>query len=465
MKKHVRYALLVYLFTWIGIYLWFMVVLYMRDVSFEVGTGLYWKLLSNTSFYLFLHVAFALLLGIFYLFRYFICLFRTKGFRVFLKKLSLWVLLPLLVIIGGYKSVVYFNTQEDFTFAWDASVENRSGVSNNHFEKDGKHRGMSVFGWWDDREHAIADLVKTNTEWVAVIPFMDQDDEQTNTVSIRDSYDTWSRRDSIFIRNINKLHSKGMHVQLKPHLWLQSGWRSKISFETDTDWDIWFESYRINMLHYAKMAQETGVELFCVGTELKTSIAKQPEKWKQLISEIKSMYKGKLTYAANWDGDYDAITFWDQMDYIGIQAYFPLTQSKNPDLETIKKGWDHHIALLEGLSKTHQKPVLFTEVGYKSEASSTIKPWEWDNGLGVLYREKSDRTQVLAYEALFQKLWNQDWFAGIYIWQWNTQTKRENVMKNLDFSPRFKPAENIIAKWFGKSLTGEFQLDFLPLEQ
>ena len=370
MKKFVRTALIIYLLTWIGIFLWFIIMLALRNVSFGDSTAFFWKLCSNGSFHIFLHIVFVLLLGVFHLARYFIRAFRSKGSGFFLKRLSLLVLLPVFVLVGGYKSIVHLNTQEDFSFAWDNSVENKTGASNNHYKKDGKHRGMSVFGWWSDRDTAVGDLVKTNTEWVAVIPFLDQDDEQSNEVHIRDTYHQWSRRDSVFIKTITNLHDKGIYVQLKPHLWLQSGWRSNINFESDGDWEAWFDSYKINMLHYAKMAQETGAELFCVGTELKTSITKQPERWKQLISEIKTIYKGKLTYAANWDGDYDAISFWDQMDYIGIQAYFPLTATKNPDLETIKKGWDAHIDLLEGLSQKHQKPILFTEVGYKSEASS-----------------------------------------------------------------------------------------------
>jgi len=464
MKKIARTALIIYLLTWIGIFLWLEITFLLRGASLRESLQFFGKLLSYTAFYVFLHVAFGILLGLYFLVRYFARIYRAQGFGYFLKRLSLLVLLPLFVLVGGYKSVVHLNTQEDFNFAWDLSVENKTGISNDHFKNDGKHRGMSVFGWWGDTNNDISDLVKTNVEWVAVIPFLDQKDEQTKVVYTRDSFHQWSRRDSIFINTIAKLHKKGIHVQLKPHLWLQSGWRSNINFETDADWETWFESYRVNMLHYAKMAQETGTELFCVGTELKTSISKQPEKWNQLISEIKTVYKGKLTYAANWDGDYDAISFWDQMDYIGIQAYFPLTNSKNPDLETIKKGWDAHINLLKDLSEKHLKPILFTEVGYKSEASSTIKPWEWENGLGVLYREKSDRTQVLAYEALFQKLWDEDWFAGLYIWQWNTQSKPEKALRSLDFSPRFKPAENIIAKWFGKGHSSDFQFDFIPLE-
>ncbi|MEM7087326.1 MAG: hypothetical protein AAF489_14155 [Bacteroidota bacterium] len=443
---------------------WLLFILLSRGISFLETTDILWKLLGNGAFQLFVHLVFVLVLGLFYLILYFIRIFRVKGFLFFLKRLCLLVLLPLFILVGGYKSLVHWNTQEDFSFVWDTSVENRTGVSNNLFKDDGKHRGMSVFGWRNEREEAVKDLVKTNIEWVAVIPFLDQKDEQSTEVRLRETYAHWSKRDSVFLKTISQLHDKGIHVQLKPHLWLQSGWRSNINFETSADWDVWFDSYRVNMLHYARMAQETGVALFCVGTELKTSIAQQPEKWDQLISEIKSIYNGRLTYAANWDGDYNEISFWDQMDYIGIQAYFPLTDTENPDLETIKNGWNEHLHLLKGLSEKHQRPILFTEVGYKSESSSTIKPWEWEHGLGVLYKEKSDRTQMLAYEALFQKLWEQDWFAGLYIWQWNTQSRPERASKSLSFSPRYKPAENVIAKWFGRPISSRFPLEFIPID-
>lgn len=237
---------------------------------------------------------------------------------------------------------------------------------------------------------------------------------------------------------------------LKPHLWLGKGWRSNVTMQSNDEWSNWFESYRKNMLHYAKMAALTNVELLCIGTELRTSIKQQPKAWISLIKNIKKVYKGKLTYAANWDDDNDLGEFWDALDYIGIQAYFPLTKDKTPDLETIKAGWNNHIVNLEKLSKKYDKPILFTEVGYKSEASATIKPWEWDSLFSGISKKKSDITQQLAYQALFESLWHKEWFAGLYIWQWQVRSKKENALNNLDFSPRFKPAENTIAKWFGK---------------
>ncbi len=323
-------------------------------------------------------------------------------------------------------------------------------MSKNLFVKDGKHRGVSVFGWDQDNETAIVELLRNNVEWVAVTPFFYQRDQQTVEINVPEEIGKWSRRDSLFIRSIQQLHAKGIHVQLKPHLWMRGGWRSNIKLPSDDAWDKWFESYRKNMIHYAQMAEMTKVELLCIGTELKTSVKKQPKKWHSLVKEIKTIYSGKLTYAANWDGEFELIDFWHELDYIGIQAYFPLTKRKNPELDDIKRGWVRHIKKIEAFSKKHNTPILFTEVGYKSEAFATIKPWEWDSFYGILLNTKSNRTQQLAYEAMFELLWAKDWFAGVYIWQWDTRTPIENTHENLDFSPRYKPAENILAKWYGK---------------
>ena len=89
-------------------------------------------------------------------------------------------------------------------------------------------------------------------------------------------------------------------------------------------------------------------------------------------------------------------------------------------------------------------------MGYRSDVSATIAPWEWGNRMGALYNKKSDQTQKLAFEALFAEFWKETWFAGAYIWQWHTRTDPEKMVKDVDFTPRFKPAENVIAKWYGR---------------
>ncbi len=451
MKNEFLTAIKVYIFAWLTSLVLFIIGAVLAGITFLGSLRYFGEALTRLNFVFAIHTLFILLYLLFLIFRYFIRIQKSKGFKVMIKRLSLRLLTPALVLFGIFKLIIVRNSSEDFQYNWIPSIENNSGISKDLYQIDKKHRGMTVFGWQynDNTEVAIDDLIRSNIEWVAVVPFFYQEDEKTHRISTPKKIGQWSKRDSLFIRTITKLKTRDIHIMLKPHLWLGSGWRSNVTQSSLSDWDIWFESYRANMIHYAMMAAETNTDLLCIGTELKSSLKAQPEQWKSLIKEIKAIYKGKLTYAANWDGEYELIDFWDEFDYIGIQAYFPLTKSPNPDLITVKDGWNTHIELLESLSKKHHKPILFTEIGYKSEASATIKPWEWGSALSILSKQKSDKTQQIAFQALYETFWDKDWFAGTYIWQWNTQSKKENVSTNLDFSPRYKPAENTIATWYG----------------
>lgn len=449
MKKRVKHLLFLYLLLWVVTFVYFLIRFSRRNGSFTEYVSFFLDLVSRKFILIGFHVLFILFGLLYFVIGHFIKVGQKKGRATAWRQFSLRFVMPLVFLIVGFKTVVYINAYEGHDFQWDHSAMNKTGRANHFFEMDGKQRGASVFGWSEDNTEAIDQLIRANVEWVAVIPFLHQENETISQMEVPDASEIYSRRDSSFIKAINDLHKNGLHVHLKPHLWMSEGWRSNIKLRNKTEWDQWFESYRLNMLRYAKIAQETNTELFCIGTELRTSIKNQPEKWEQLIKEIRAIYDGELTYAANWHDEYEHIDFWDQLDYIGIQAYFPLTKEKLPNLESIEKGWDKHLKVLEAVHKKYNKPILFTEVGYKSTPDATIKPWEWGSYFSKLTEKKSDKTQQLAYEAMFKKNWNQPWFAGIYIWQWDNRTTQESALTNLDFSPRFKPAENVIAKWFG----------------
>jgi hypothetical protein len=451
MKAKIKHIIVVYVVLWVIAFIAITLLLSRGGRSVIDSATFFFEIASSRKFLISFHVLFIFCYSLFLSTQYFISLYHSKGKQILLNQFSFRFVIPLLLLFVGYKTLAYTNTNEWYSYQWNTTFMNERGKVNNLYELDKKHRGMSVFGWSENNTDAINSLVRANVEWVAVIPFLYQKDEKTKLVDIPENLNSYTRRDSSHIRAINDLHKKGIRVQLKPHLWMNDGWRSNITLDNTQEWDAWFESYRTNMLRYARIAEETNTELFCVGTELKTSIKKQPEKWESLIDEIRLIYKGELTYAANWYDEYEHISFWNKLDYIGIQAYFPLTKVKNPDLEAIEKGWEKHLVALKAVHKKYKKPILFTEVGYKSDADATIKPWEWSPFLSSITKKKSDKTQQLAYEAMFNKNWNQPWFAGVYIWQWDTRTTEESAKKDIDFSPRFKPAENVMAKWFGKT--------------
>jgi len=387
-----------------------------------------------------IHILFILLYGLFLISKYFISVYKNKGFKTALYQFFLRLILPIALIGYTLKFIIKNNNKEVFNYEWNYSAENKSEKSNKRYLQDAKIRGMNVYQIGRRKTIPINNLIKTNIEWVAVIPYFYQKDEKTKRINTPDSLGVWSQQDSAFIKDINKLHDKDLAVMIKPHLWMSSGWRSNINFEVKSDWNIWFSDYRKNMIHYALMAQKTNAELFCIGTELRSSLKEMPKKWLELIKEIKAIYKGKLTYAANWDDPFEFTGFWGELHYIGIQAYYPLTKNSSPNLEEIKKGWDVHINGLKTLSSTYNKPILFTEIGYRNDVNATKTPWEWGGIFERLYKKKSDKTQQLAYQALFEKLWNKDWFAGLFPWEWTSS----------DFPIYKKPSQNTITTWYGK---------------
>jgi hypothetical protein len=420
-----------------------------EDITIKVSFQQFLELLTYKQFVVFIHVLFVIIYLVFISIRFLFRTYKKRGPILMIKRLVFIFIVPTLLLYYSGKFILEKNRIDTYKYSWNTAFENTTDLADTHYDIDDKHRGMSVFGWHRERDNDIDELIKNNIEWVAVIPFFNQKDEQTPTISSNITAGQWTRRDSTYLKTITRLHEKNLKVMLKPHLWVASGWRSDLKLDTDEEWSTWFNSYRNVMLHYAMMAEQTNVKLLCIGTELKTSIKKQPDKWIQLIHEIKQLYTGELTYAANWHDEYEFIEFWDLMDYIGIQAYFPLTEHINPSLDEIKLGWQTHKKSLKTFSETNKKPILFTEIGYRSDASATVKPWEWNSIDNLFLNKRSTKVQQQAYEAMFESLWHEPWFAGCYIWQWDTRTKEERAKENLDFSPRFKPAENIIAKWYG----------------
>jgi len=329
-------------------------------------------------------------------------------------------------------------------------VENHSDTVPPVHKKDKKQRGINVFGRLDSL--SLAELTKNNVEWITLVPFGGQSDYDSPSVRMgRDSL-RQLRRDSSLKRNIQIAHDAGLKVFLKPHIWMSDPsdgkWRSDIFPKHENAWMEWSESYRKFIVYYAKIAEENEVELFCIGTEFTRLTKVKPLFWKNLIADIRSFYSGELTYAANWYEEFEHVSFWKDLDYIGIQAYFPLTKNLNPSVAEIKKGWKPHLKTLEQMHKQFRKPILFTELGYKSTPDSAIEPWLWPSYDTNLVHPISNETQANCYEAFFKVVWHKRWFAGMHIWQWHTQGRRRRSAQKHGFTPKDKPAEDIIAKGF-----------------
>ena len=135
----------------------------------------------------------------------------------------------------------------------------------------------------------------------------------------------------------------------------------------------------------------------------------RPTYWKLLIKEIREVYDGKLTYAANWD-NYQNVPFWKELDYIGVDAYFPLSDAEVPTEGQLTKGWMGVKKQLKHFTDSCGKELLFTEYGYRNIPYTARGNWKNKDVLGL-----NQEAQSNAYHALYQNWWNEKNFAGGFL--------------------------------------------------
>ena len=290
----------------------------------------------------------------------------------------------------------------------------------------------------------VQPLVDINTNYAAVMPFGFISREETSKVVYNGNQ--WYGETKVGGRNyITELHKKGIKVMLKPHIWIRHGqYTGHLKMDSEEDWKELETTYRAFILDYAQLAQEQKVAIYSIGVELEQFVANRPEFWKKLIKEVKEIYKGKITYASNWD-EYKRVPFWDQLDYIGVDSYFPVSQAKTPSVAQAKAGWGYWKGKLAAFSKKHKKQILFTEWGYRSMDYAGKEPWVSTRGGANVNLE----AQANATQAVFETFWEEDWFAGGFVWKWFIHHERSGGIENDRFTPQNKPAQEVIKKYYG----------------
>lgn len=246
---------------------------------------------------------------------------------------------------------------------------------------------------------------------------------------------------------IEVLHEHGIQVMLKPQLWVWRGvFTGNLKMKTESEWKILEKNYTDFILNYASLAQETGVDLFCIGTELESFVQARPDYWFSLIEQIRTRYKGRLTYAANWD-EYQGVPFWEKLDFIGVDAYFPLSDKQTPSVSELRKAWTPWKAELKALTTRFQKPVLFTEYGYRSVDFAARKPWQADAVEGQVNLD----AQANANRAILEEFWDETWFSGGFIWKWFVNHPLSGGSNDNRFTPQNKPSQQILKRFYSRS--------------
>ncbi|MEM7676390.1 MAG: hypothetical protein AAF449_10345 [Myxococcota bacterium] len=236
---------------------------------------------------------------------------------------------------------------------------------------------------------------------------------------------------------------EGVQLFWKPHLayWGSFEWRGAITFSDDASWRRFFDGYRAFIVDQARFAQKNGVRLFSIGLEYHQTLKYEAE-WRRIIKAVREVYKGRITYAANWDS-LERVPFWDALDVIGVQAYFPLSKSRNPTFEDIRKGWTKPLATLNRLSKKFNKNFIFAEIGYSRSLDAATKPWEPATDSS----DKAVANRRRLMEVALSRLSREPHLEGMFWWKWVPRAG----FGDGDFSMMAPEATALLKRYWGAS--------------
>jgi hypothetical protein len=241
---------------------------------------------------------------------------------------------------------------------------------------------------------------------------------------------------------IAQAKARGLRVLLIPHLWIETeGWRGEIDPGSEAGWLQYQASYKAFVLRWARDAQAFGADAFSIGVECKSFSGRFGGFWADLIHDVRRAFHGKLTYSANWD-EAENVLFWDQLDFIGINAFYPLADHDGASYDDYARGAAAALASVDETRRALHMPVLFVEIGYTTRPNAAVQPWLWPDGMQNVVVDENEQARALA--ALIGASVPNDWFSGFFLWRYYTNLDDVSQEAAWGFSPHGKLAEPLL---------------------
>ncbi len=293
--------------------------------------------------------------------------------------------------------------------------------------------------WADERASRSMELMaqRLGVNWTAIAFGALQDHPQATEIKYGEAPTVTDEEVRSAIANAKRL---GLKVVLKPVVNCANGtWRAHINFfdidvPCEPKWSDWFASYTDFIVHYARIAEETGCEMLCIGCEMVQTDRRERE-WRQLIAEVRNVYSGPITY--NCDKYQEGnVGWWDAVDIISSSGYYPIGD------------WERQLDRIEQVVARRGKPFFFMEAGCPSREGSPAIPNDW--GLQGLPSEEAQRQY---YEAMFAACDKRDWVGGFMLWDWPARLYDEtSASANDDYCMFGKQAEKTVGSYYRSKL-------------
>ncbi|HJZ74371.1 MAG TPA: hypothetical protein VKE51_21690 [Vicinamibacterales bacterium] len=232
------------------------------------------------------------------------------------------------------------------------------------------------------------------------------------------------------------------------------------------DATTFFRQFTALLVTYATLARDQGAEMLSLGSEMGDwGGPKYRSNWLDAINAVRSVYSGPVTYgafqalrsAATLANLETSVSFWDQLDYLGVSIYPQLSAAANPPRDELERNWRRNsftgtdvIGILQQYSALTKKPILITDTGYVSADGAAINP----GATAPAGTNQNDALQALLYDVLFAsfKIRSGSWLAGLFLWEipaTNLVNSPGATFLATDYSFMGKPAANVVSLWYG----------------
>lgn len=345
-------------------------------------------------------------------------------------------------------------TIDDLQQAWNNHMAKKKKVdlpakpkSNDYWQGfNFAHEGYQIYNGYNSRAatRSLQRLASFNTTAIAVVPYSYMDDpHRPNFFPVMRH--PGAETDESVIHVVHSARQLGMQSLLKPQVWLDHGsWSGFVEMQKEEDWELFFDFYYRWIRHYALLAQIHGVEALSVGVEFGKATLGHEEEWKNIFQKLRGIYNGQLTYCANWGEEFEKLSFWNELDFIGLNCYYPLSPHQEANRSELRAGFQENLTKVEQIAARFNKPIIFTEIGFRPVDYTWKNPHE--DHLGRPFNEEAQRQ---CYEIVFEEIANQSWCQGILWWKWPCHELRSTQVKK-GFSPMDRLAEQTVKYWFQK---------------
>ena len=333
---------------------------------------------------------------------------------------------------------------------------------------DQKHCGVT-FGFYakngyfssQKAKEEVDAIAETGANWVVLVVTVMQE-SYCATRQFRD-FDV-TPNDIELKEIIDYIHSKGIAVQLRPMLECFDGCgRLNVMFPPDkpripglvnNHCSQWFDSMCKRSVYYARIAQLTGCEMFCLDSELDRIIGFN-QQWKHVIQCVREIYSGPITSCHTVHSrviDFEAVLsdknhwFYD-LDALSLSDYMKCVKKAGLSVDEIASTMQEELLRLRRVAALYGKPILFGEIGCTSVYGAAMHPGGW------YPNEAYDEEEQANFLEAFLKVFGAEpWFYGMYWWKWEEQLARPWVLDpsqgDKGFTVRGKKAQLVMKKWY-----------------